>query len=344
MDSEEEQAERFGRFIIEHFHDQVLHFYKGLMEGKWKGHEHEHTVLSSLTQEQQQVVEKSMAEAVDFALHHFLVQIEESGYKGAMTDQEGEVYSVTVNGKDIVQVTDNIFWKLYGEDGWIEKYSVYRQNRQIKSDDALRGQYLKRLLDKDSWNDWRKEHPGMAIDLSAVQLNSFDLNSRDFSGVNFRNASFRNASLIGTNFSSADLRRANLQGAILYNADLSGTDLRDANLQHVNLSGADLSNALIQNADLCQSTFDRETMIPVTFKEIPRRKTIFNGANFNNANLQSAGLRSSLLINVHLINADLRDADLRGADLRTANISGANLQNANIRGAKISTSDGSQDI
>lgn len=79
-----------------------------------------------------------------------------------------------------------------------------------------------------SWNQWRRDNPETAPDLSGITLEG-----SNFSGVDFRN----------TNLSGANLGRMHLIGANLEAANLSGATLTDATLVDANLSGADISRA-----------------------------------------------------------------------------------------------------
>lgn len=74
-----------------------------------------------------------------------------------------------------------------------------------------------------TWNQWRKEHPDIRIDLRGANLDYANL-----SGADLRDANLSGASLYGVNFS----------GAFLEYADLSGSDLLDADLSEANLFGA----------------------------------------------------------------------------------------------------------
>jgi hypothetical protein len=69
-----------------------------------------------------------------------------------------------------------------------------------------------------SWNDWRRVHPSVHIDLSGAYLAESSLRGYD-------------------------LRGADLSGATLMAADLTGADLRDANFANADLSFAEFSGA-----------------------------------------------------------------------------------------------------
>jgi hypothetical protein len=74
-----------------------------------------------------------------------------------------------------------------------------------------------------SWNEWRRVHPSVHIDLSGAYL-------------------------AGSCLRGYDLRAADLSGATLIAADLTGADLRDANLAKADLSFAEFSGAQLAGA------------------------------------------------------------------------------------------------
>ena len=74
-----------------------------------------------------------------------------------------------------------------------------------------------------SWNDWRRVHPSVRIDLSGAYLAESSLRGYD-------------------------LRRTDLSGATLMAADLTGADLREANLARADVRYADLSGVQLAGA------------------------------------------------------------------------------------------------
>ena len=117
-------------------------------------------------------------------------------------------------------------------------------------------QYLDMLKQSvKTWNQWRKEHPDVLLDLSGADLSGADLSGANLNGANLSGAFFNNADLSSTNLpradlSNADLNKANLRRANLWGVDLSGAKLSEANLSGAKLNGADLSEANLRGADL----------------------------------------------------------------------------------------------
>jgi len=146
------------------------------------------------------------------------------------------------------------------------------------------------------WNQWRKAHGDVQIDLSLADLSTLDL-----SLAHLRGANLRSADLSETNLTRALLNGADLFFAILCRAHLNGVDFSEAHLDHADLAGADLSSAHLSGADLTL-------------------------AHFNDADLTGADLRY----------ADLRGADFTGAKLNRADLTGAKFSYTYLNGADFS--------
>lgn len=87
----------------------------------------------------------------------------------------------------------------------------------------------------ESWNAWRKQNPGVELnlsfaDLSFADLRGADLTAADLEEADLEEADLREATLLGVNLSYTNLRRADLRGASLYGADLHEADLDEADL------------------------------------------------------------------------------------------------------------------
>lgn len=148
------------------------------------------------------------------------------------------------------------------------------------------------ILDKgiETWNEWRKLHPGVKIDLAGADLRNLDLQEINLSNANLERANFANSDMRNANLASANLERACLAFADLEHAMLAYANLTDADLRAVNLNRASL-----EDANLCY------------------------------ANMAHASLEGAILAYVNLAHANLMDADLIGINLQAANLEGVNV-------------------
>jgi|WetSurMetagenome_2_1015567.scaffolds.fasta_scaffold16152_3 hypothetical protein len=144
-----------------------------------------------------------------------------------------------------------------------------------------------------TWNQWRKEHLNVGVDLSRAKLN----------GAHLGEADLRVAQLSGADLSAAFLYGAILTGANLSEANLSEANVGNANLHEADLRRANLSGASVGNADL--------------------RKMDVSGANLRGALLTGSDLRGA-----NLSGADFSGADLQAADLQAANLTDVDLTQA----------------
>ena len=171
------------------------------------------------------------------------------------------------------------------------------------------------------WNQWRKEHVNINLDLSEAYLSEAYLSGANLSGANLSEAYLSGANLSGANLSEANLDRANLDRANLDRANLDRADLGGANLSGANLSGAGLVGAYLSEANLSDTDLGGAYLI---------------GANLDRANLSGADLSRATLVDADLHQASLIGANLIGAHLNRANFTDANLTDANLSGAFLS--------
>jgi|HubBroStandDraft_1064217.scaffolds.fasta_scaffold00043_66 hypothetical protein len=141
-----------------------------------------------------------------------------------------------------------------------------------------------------AWNEWRKRHPRVPVDLS---------------GADLLDGNLVHANLFGANLRGANLARARLAEADLSEADLAGATLARADLGKANLSGAHLADARLFEAR-------------------------FGGANLYGADLGRAQLVSVDFTGASLAKASLNAADLTGAKLGRADLTGADLTGTNV--------------
>ncbi len=142
------------------------------------------------------------------------------------------------------------------------------------------------------WNDWRKEHSELIIDLSSADLigaefNSINLHRADLSRVDLVDADLINsdlseATLDGSNLSRANLTSSNLKRANLLGANLTGANLKRANLGEVNLTNADLTGAVLTEAELNMANLSDANLSRTIISRANIKKTILKRAIIGN--------------------------------------------------------------
>jgi uncharacterized protein YjbI with pentapeptide repeats len=157
-------------------------------------------------------------------------------------------------------------------------------------------EHLKRIgAGIERWNEWRRDHPRIAPDLSGADLSGMNLNKAHLRGADLNKADLSNACLIGANLRGASLKGANLSGARIREANLNGADLSGANLTKANLRALNLTRVNLSGADLSKAQLKEVCLI---------------GANLRRADLSGSDLRHATLVR-----SDLRKAELTGARL-----------------------------
>lgn len=114
------QAERFGQFVVEKLRDRPLNFFDAVLAGRMKSERVKAlgTELVALTEEQKGVVRRCVQMAPDHAIHDFLFALGEA-------HDFGTEIEVLVDGENIVGQSDGLAGELFGEKGWLTKYSKH---------------------------------------------------------------------------------------------------------------------------------------------------------------------------------------------------------------------------
>lgn len=112
----------FGEFIVQQMRDKGIEFYDKLEKGSWRAPSLMaiQESLNMFEEEQLVILRKCVIETLDTALHDFLFALQENH------ENEGTV-QLLVNSEDIAGLSDGLNGELFSEDGWISKYSKYRE-------------------------------------------------------------------------------------------------------------------------------------------------------------------------------------------------------------------------
>lgn len=123
VDQEKQSLELFGQFLMQNMRDYSATYYESLLQGK--DHQAFQDLLTTLTPEQVEVMKQGFLLAVDAGIHHFLHQLE-TFLDVDPQDQDG--IHIVVNGHDVVAISDGMGGELYGQYGWIRKYSAFPES------------------------------------------------------------------------------------------------------------------------------------------------------------------------------------------------------------------------
>jgi Pentapeptide repeats (8 copies) len=136
-----------------------------------------------------------------------------------------------------------------------------------KRREEIRDEHVEKLVERKSWNAWRRNNPD-----TRPLLFDAKLYRRDLAGFNFCNANLIGADLREATLTNANFHEANLGGARLNNADLSSanfcrTDLYETDFSHSESSAArptDLSGANLQGTQLARTNLSGANLVGCT--------------------------------------------------------------------------------
>ncbi len=156
-------------------------------------------------------------------------------------------------------------------------------------------EHLARLKEGvEAWNAWRRENPGVRVDLQGAIQSWAELAGADFAGADLEGAFFVAANLAGADLTNsilddASFQQANLAGATLEGAriatDFTDADLFSANLQDAHLVGTNLTRSKIVLAD-----FSRATLVDTTLALADASGMKITDAELLHVNLSSLDL------------------------------------------------------
>ncbi len=120
------------------------------------------------------------------------------------------------------------------------------------------------------WNDWRRMHPNVKIDLRSYpfhegdDLSDADLSKADLTGADLSRTTLTNADLTHAKVEAAKLNQAILMNAKLIDANISVAELVEADLTGANLTEADLSGADLTKAKVTKEQLSRVSSLYYT--------------------------------------------------------------------------------
>ncbi len=112
---------KFGKFLVEHLRDSVMHSYDMTMAARCANDSLQARIAAlNLTDEQRVVLRECLISSLDGGIHDLLFKLQEQA------DFENSI-QIIVDGRNVEEESDGIHGELFGEDGWIQEYSKYKQ-------------------------------------------------------------------------------------------------------------------------------------------------------------------------------------------------------------------------
>lgn len=164
----------------------------------------------------------------------------------------------------------------------------------------------------EAWNQWRKVHSKIKVDLRKAGLTGMGLSGVNLSGANLEGASLRVADLLSADLSQTNLQCTNMRYANLTGANLMGADLSHADLFRALLVQANLISAVIHAANFFGASLFQANLIGADLSGSSLEQSDLRMADFCEAKLVEVNLTSSQMAQTDLSLADLKDAQLKG--------------------------------
>ncbi len=116
----ENQLDKFGKFLVENLRDKGIRNAERLLKDEFKAPAllNLQADLSELSEDQKELVKKTVIISIDAAIHDFLFALQEKA------DFENDI-QILVDGQNIVDLSDGIHGEAYSDEGWYAKYSKY---------------------------------------------------------------------------------------------------------------------------------------------------------------------------------------------------------------------------
>jgi hypothetical protein len=136
-----EQLDKFGEFFVQNLRDKMLHNLEMMFGGGWKAPELQElqVKLSGLTDAQKQTFQELVERITTAGMHDLLFAIADSG--GAVR--------VLVDGQDVAELSDGLQGEIFGDDGWITRFSKYQSEVEVERSEWAKEQIRKMVCKKD---------------------------------------------------------------------------------------------------------------------------------------------------------------------------------------------------
>lgn len=114
----------FGKLLMSEVRDEAIEKYEMIAQGKIRSKSAQdlNSKLSKLDDEQLSLVREAVVSSIDDVLHNLLWMIEQSDDQITLTCNDEN------NAVNIHTISDGLSGEMYTEDGWIAKYSRYKEN------------------------------------------------------------------------------------------------------------------------------------------------------------------------------------------------------------------------
>jgi hypothetical protein len=122
MREEELQAlDSFGKLFMEEVRDRTINNFEAILSGKTKSQKSQllHKQLATLDNNTIQILKEALIETIDNQLFNTLTLLEQN-------EELSLLYNIEEKPFNINEISDGLGGELFTENGWIEKFSKYK--------------------------------------------------------------------------------------------------------------------------------------------------------------------------------------------------------------------------
>ena len=118
------EANKFGEFLVKHLHDETVEYFDRLAVGKWKSPATQplQNELAKLSPKQRELVRRCILQSLRSGMHQFLFALGEA-------HDFNRGIAVVVDGVNIAEQSDGLQGEMFGDDGWLAKYSKHHDGQ-----------------------------------------------------------------------------------------------------------------------------------------------------------------------------------------------------------------------
>jgi hypothetical protein len=123
-----ESLEKFGAFFVRNFRDRMLHDLEMILQGAWKAPDLQklQQMVARLGDGDKQMLRELVERLSTTGMHDLLFALQEQA------DDDAGTIRLLVDGKEVAKLSDGLHGEIFGEEGWIARFSSYPAPEQAQ--------------------------------------------------------------------------------------------------------------------------------------------------------------------------------------------------------------------
>ena len=122
-----EHLDKFGAFFVQNLRDKILDHLETLLAGRSKAAEVQELQrkLAQLSQDEKKLVRDLVEDITTDGMHDLLFALQQEA-------DAGGAIRVLVDDKEVAKASDGLQGEIFGDDGWIVRYSRYPSEKEME--------------------------------------------------------------------------------------------------------------------------------------------------------------------------------------------------------------------